>query len=85
MRTAIDPSSMVSLIDELEAMELAERRPHPGDRRAHTIFLTDLGRQRLESARARAEEPHDEFFAALTVGERRTLHGLLRKLAAPES
>src|SRR5882762_5336215 len=42
-KTAIDPSSMVAVIDELEALGLAERRPHPQDRRVRTIFLTDLG------------------------------------------
>src|SRR5438132_13627030 len=47
-KTAIDPSSMVAVIDELEAMGLAERRPHPEDRRARTIFLTARGRQTLE-------------------------------------
>src|SRR5256885_15866457 len=29
----IDPSTMVSLIDELESAGLAKRRPHPPDRR----------------------------------------------------
>src|ERR1700704_1343967 len=33
-QTAIDPSSMVAVIDELEARGLAERRPDPADRRA---------------------------------------------------
>src|SRR5947209_9779768 len=31
----IDPSSMVSTIDELESQGLVERRRHPTDRRAH--------------------------------------------------
>jgi MarR family transcriptional regulator, lower aerobic nicotinate degradation pathway regulator len=30
----IDPSTMVSLIDQLEGAGLAQRRPHPKDRRA---------------------------------------------------
>src|ERR1700749_1032029 len=33
-KPAIDPSSMVAVIDELEARGLAERRPDPADRRA---------------------------------------------------
>jgi DNA-binding MarR family transcriptional regulator len=81
--TAIDPSSMVAAIDDLERMGLAERRPHPEDRRAHTIFLTDRGQRTLERAQARAGELHREFFSALTAQEARTLHALLRKLADP--
>src|SRR5438105_13199304 len=33
----IDPSTMVSLIDELESAGLAKRRPHPSDRRARAV------------------------------------------------
>jgi DNA-binding MarR family transcriptional regulator len=80
--TAIDPSSMVSVIDELEAMGLAERRPHPDDRRVRTIFLTALGQRKLETVRELAGELQREFFKPLTAEERRTLHALLRKLAA---
>jgi DNA-binding MarR family transcriptional regulator len=80
-KTAIDPSSMVSVIDELEAMGLAERRPDPEDRRARTIFLTERGQQTLDRVRSLVGELQREFFRALTAEERRTLHGLLRKLA----
>ncbi len=80
-KTAIDPSSMVAVIDELERMGLAERKPHPEDRRAHTIFLTEAGQEALERARTRAAGLQHEMFAALSAAERRTLHGLLRKLA----
>lgn len=80
-QTAIDPSSMVAVIDELEEMGLAERRPHPEDRRARTIFLTERGQQTLQRVRALAGELQRGFFQALTVDEQRTLHTLLRKLA----
>ncbi len=82
-KTAIDPSSMVAVIDELEAKGLAERRPDPNDRRARTIFLTARGLQTLERVRALAGELQREFFAALSAEERDTLFGLLRKLAGP--
>jgi DNA-binding MarR family transcriptional regulator len=80
-KTAIDPSSMVAVIDELEAAGLAERRPDPEDRRARTIFLTDRGEQTLRRVRALAGELQREFFGVLTAEELRTLHALLRKLA----
>src|SRR5438067_10154772 len=36
----IDPSTTVSLIDELEAAGLARRGPHPSDRRARELAIT---------------------------------------------
>jgi DNA-binding MarR family transcriptional regulator len=80
-KTAIDPSSMVAVIDELEAGGLAERRHHPKDRRVRTIFLTELGQRKLESVSALAGELQREFFQPLTAEERRALHALLLKLA----
>jgi MarR family transcriptional regulator, lower aerobic nicotinate degradation pathway regulator len=80
-KTAIDPSSMVAVIDELEARGLAERRPDPADRRARQVFLTEQGEQALERIRGLAAGLQREFFGALTAEERKTLHALLRKLA----
>ncbi|MFI4990301.1 MAG: MarR family winged helix-turn-helix transcriptional regulator [Solirubrobacterales bacterium] len=80
-KTAIDPSSMVAVIDELEARGLAQRRPDPADRRARQVFLTEQGEQTLERIRGLAAGLQREFFGALTAEERKTLHALLRKLA----
>jgi MarR family transcriptional regulator, lower aerobic nicotinate degradation pathway regulator len=80
-KTAIDPSSMVAVIDELEERGLAERRPHPDDRRARMIVLTEQGEQSLKRIRTVAADLQREFFAVLSADERRTLHALLRKLA----
>jgi len=79
-KTAIDPSSMVAVIDELEARGLAERRPDPADRRARQVFLTEQGEQALERIRGLAAGLQREFFGALTAEERKTLHALLHKL-----
>lgn len=84
--TGIDPSSMVAVIDELEAADLAERRPHPEDRRARSIHLTVHGEQTLTRVREVAAELQRELFAPLSAQERETLHELLRKLAsAPDA
>ena len=80
-RTAIDASSMVAVLDELEAKGLAERRPYPGDRRARTVFLTPLGERTLGRVQALAGELQGELFKALSPDERDTLVILLRKLA----
>lgn len=80
-KTGIDPSSMVAVIDELEARGIAERRPDPADRRARTIFLTEQGTETLLRIRKLAGQLQRELFAPLSAEERHTLHALLRKLA----
>ena len=42
-RCALDKTTMVVTIDELERAGLAERRPSPTDRRARIIAVTDAG------------------------------------------
>jgi len=61
----IDPSTMVSLIDQLEAAGLAERRPRPTDRRAREIAITPKGRRVLARARRLASQVDDEVLQGL--------------------
>jgi DNA-binding MarR family transcriptional regulator len=75
----IDPSTMVSLIDELEHEGLAKRRPHPSDRRAREVSITPKGRRLLERCRKVALEVEDEVLQGLTAAERRQLLKLLRR------
>ena len=78
----MDPSSMVSAIDELEARGLVERHPHPSDRRAHALHMTAAGRATLRRGRRLAKEAQDELLAPLSGAERDQLHELLLRLAA---
>ena len=43
----IQPISLVRLIDRLCQHGLVERRPHPRDRRANRLYLTDKGHTTL--------------------------------------
>ncbi len=81
----IDPSTMVSLIDQLEKAGLAKRRPRPTDRRAREVVITAKGRRVLERARILAIEAEGEVLRGLNESERRRLLTLLRKAlgAAP--
>ncbi|MCA1690433.1 MAG: MarR family transcriptional regulator [Actinobacteria bacterium] len=81
-RTAIDTSSMVAVIDHLEKLGYAERRPSTEDRRIRAIHLTPAGHEALGRARRIARELQGQVFGALTPDERTTLHDLLRKLGA---
>ena len=75
----IDPSTMVSLIDQLEAAGLAKRRPHPTDRRAREVVITPKGRRLLERGRRMALQVEDEVLGGLTAKERREMLRLLRR------
>jgi DNA-binding MarR family transcriptional regulator len=81
-KTAINASSMVAVLDELETKGLAERRPHPRDRRARAIFLTARGERTLAQVRALMRELQAQLLEPLSGEERGELLALLRKLAA---
>ncbi|WP_181781749.1 MarR family winged helix-turn-helix transcriptional regulator [Pseudonocardia pini] len=72
---------MVPLVNDLAARGLAERRPHPTDRRAVEVHLLPAGEERVREAEAVSGRVSDEVFAALTPAERETFHALLVKLA----
>jgi len=78
----IDPSTMVSLVDQLERAGLAKRRPRPQDRRAREVLITPKGRRTLKRARELAEEVEGDVFQGLSPAERRQLVTLLRKALA---
>jgi DNA-binding MarR family transcriptional regulator len=80
--TGMDPSSMVSTIDELESKGLVERRPHPNDRRAHALHVTDAGRETLDRGRKVARAAQEELLAPLDEAEREQLRGLLVRLVS---
>jgi DNA-binding MarR family transcriptional regulator len=72
----LDPSQVVSLVDELQSRRLVERRPDPADRRANVVVATDAGRALVAVA---GERVH----ADLSTDDRETLARLLRALAFP--
>lgn len=81
----MDPSSMVSTIDELEAKGWVERRRHPTDRRAYALHITDAGRETLMRARRLAGGAQNELLAPLDDVERAQLHDLLLRLVTAMS
>lgn len=78
----IDPSTMVTLIDELEGAGLAQRRRRPGDRRAWEVAITAKGQRTLKRAKELAASVEDDILGALTEAERRQLIALLRRALA---
>jgi DNA-binding MarR family transcriptional regulator len=75
-----DRSTMVPILDRLERRGLIERRPVPGDRRAHALALGEVGRKRMDEFRATVREHEQRIGAGLSAAERATLLDLLRRL-----
>jgi DNA-binding MarR family transcriptional regulator len=78
----VDATNLVSLLNDLEAIDLIERRRSPQDRRRHTVSLTPTGTRRvaeLERALAGAEQ---RVLAVLDAGQQATLRALLEQIAA---
>jgi DNA-binding MarR family transcriptional regulator len=81
-RLAIDRTTMVSLIDGLEAKGLVERRPHPEDRRKNAVALTAAGREALPAATAAIEDAEARMLAPLSPADAAALRRALRALVA---
>lgn len=74
-----DASTVTGIVDRLEAAELVERRPDPGDRRVKALVITKAGlvlRARLDDRLVHDAPP----VAALDGDERRQLRALLVKI-----
>jgi DNA-binding MarR family transcriptional regulator len=80
-RLQIPRSRMVSIVDDLEAQGLLERRPNPADRRVRELYLTGGGRKTLERSFARALAYEQQVGAGLTADERERLLDLLERVA----
>jgi DNA-binding MarR family transcriptional regulator len=76
----VDRTTMVDLVDRLEASGFVERRPDPNDRRARLIDLTPRGRKALTAGIAASDEVEAQFLAALSAADQRTFRQALSSL-----
>jgi DNA-binding MarR family transcriptional regulator len=79
----IDRTTMVTLLDDLEAKAYVTRKRHPRDRRAYLVEPTDAGRAAKIAAVHILDEQQRRFLAPLSEGERHQLAALLRRLQQP--
>jgi len=77
----LDPSQVVSLVDDLETRGLVERVPDPGDRRANAVVATPAGMRLAAEARAVLSDADRFVFEGLDEDERAALATLLRRVA----
>lgn len=80
--TRIEKSSMVLLLDALEAGKWVSREADPKDRRAHIVRLTRSGAAKFAALGPRLEKVQTGYLAPLTADERRILIDLLQRLSA---
>ncbi len=74
------PPNLVGMINAMEKRGLIERQPHPVDRRAVGLHLSDAGRDLMAKAEVTASQLERDATAKLTATETRTLLRLLRKI-----
>ncbi|HKM73481.1 MAG TPA: MarR family transcriptional regulator [Stellaceae bacterium] len=76
----IKPMTLVRQIDRMEDDGWIERRPDPGDRRAHRLVLTEKARPILARILDLSTEIRNEAFAGLSKVEGRHLIDLLARV-----
>lgn len=79
-RCALDKTTMVVTLDELEQAGLALRRPSSADRRARIIEVTDAGRAMVARSREIVDGIHADVLTALPDAERQAFLGALSRL-----
>jgi len=86
----LSPHSITDIVDGLERLGLAERRPDPTDRRAKLVAITEAGAACLDVAVATRGHALTQIFGTLSQDDLATLLRLLDslddaagKLAAP--
>ena len=79
----LDPSQVVTLLDELQHRSLVRRDQDPNNRRTKVVVATDAGRELHARAEEAVRAAADETLSPLTPGEQHLLGELLRRLAFP--
>ncbi|MDQ1126611.1 DNA-binding MarR family transcriptional regulator [Microbacterium sp. SORGH_AS 505] len=77
----ITSSAVAQRLNRLDRLGLVIREPNPDDGRGKFVRLTDAGRALLDAVLPDHLTTEREILAPLTAAERRTLAGLLSKLA----
>ena len=79
-RLIVSRATVTGLVDSLESRGLAQRRPHPTDRRMLLVAITDKGRQRAEEFRPIVHRHHRIWFEVLDDRETGQLTRLLERV-----
>ena len=80
-RLGVDRTTMVGLVDSLEAKGLVVRRPDAKDRRRNVLELTADGKTALARAVRASDKAERQFLAGLDDAESAQLRALLARVA----
>lgn len=81
-RLGIHRNVMVAIVDNLERQGLVKRMPHPTDRRAFAVTLTDKARDLLPALDAQGRAQEAEITKPLTAQESAALLNQLQRISA---
>ena len=76
----VSSGGITYLVDRLEERGLVQRRPHPEDRRARLVDLTDTGQELIRAIFPEHAERMERATAGLTDAEKREAARLLKEL-----
>jgi DNA-binding MarR family transcriptional regulator len=79
---AVTPRNVTKLVDGLEAEGLVARRPHPTDRRATLVSVTDRGALVGKESAMADHDAAARLYEQLSPVDRRHMARILRKLLA---
>lgn len=80
-RLGMYESRLVSVLDEMQRMNLVERKASPNDRRFYALHLTARGKKKLQAIAEVAQDHRAALCSGLTEKETDTLWVLLDKIA----
>jgi DNA-binding MarR family transcriptional regulator len=78
----VDRTTMVALVDELQAKGCVKRRPQPDDRRKNTVGLTRTGRDLRQRGARLIDDCERRFLAVLSEPEAAQLKNALAAVIA---
>lgn len=81
-RLGVDRTTMVALLDGLEAKGLVARQVDPNDRRRNVVALTDRGRRTLDEAVEASDAAEAELLGPLDESEQAEFRTLLARVGA---
>lgn len=77
----LDSSSVVRLLDALQASGFIERREHPDDRRVKTVMLTDAAQEVLATVEKVTREVRNHVLSGLTDEELEVASRVMRNIS----
>ncbi|MVA23936.1 MarR family transcriptional regulator [Agrobacterium vitis] len=78
-RVAVEQATMANTLSRMERDGLIERKPHPSDRRAQLVFLTDKGEGLRDQAISAACEADEALFHGFRRFEKELMLEFIRQ------